>query len=77
MDSKPCCKRCKNINRPLPWIIGKDRYCQRCFDWTIENTDVDFRDAHRLTDNAESFEYPYDRKVRSGVAARALTAVPH
>ena len=71
------CKRCRNERRRVLWRIGpKDLYCQGCFDWVVENTDVDLAKVVRLSDEMSFFEFPYVRKSKSsGAPASAVAAV--
>ena len=70
------CRRCQAPRRITLWRIGHDSYCQQCFDWTIENTDIDLATVRRLSDKESLFEFPYVRKSKpSGTPAVALSAI--
>jgi hypothetical protein len=70
------CKRCKKAHRKVLWIAAGELYCQGCFDWIVENTNVDIGSVKRLSDEERYFEFPYVRKSRtSGAPASAVAAV--
>ena len=64
---EPMCKKCRSKKRKLLWQIGADRYCQVCFDWTVENTEVDIASIRRLSDEERFFEFPFVRKSRTSI----------
>jgi hypothetical protein len=74
--TEPICKRCHSKKRKLLWRVGADKYCQVCFDWTVENTNIDIAKVVRLSDEEKFFEFPFVRKSRAGgIAGSPIAAV--
>lgn len=73
---EPRCKRCKKSHRKVLWLVAREPYCQGCFDYIVENTNVDIARVKRLSDEEKFFEFPFVRKSRtSGAPAGAVAAV--
>lgn len=58
-------------------MIGKHPYCQQCFDYVFEHTEVDIEKVIRLSNNPFSFEGSHGncKAKPSFVTASAATAV--
>jgi hypothetical protein len=75
---EPRCKRCKRPHCVLSWKIKKDYYCQRCFDYVFEHTEVDIEKVIRLSNNPFAFEGLHGNSKAakpSFVTVRAAAAV--
>jgi hypothetical protein len=70
----PHCKRCKKAHRKVLWLAAGELYCQGCFDWIVENTDIDIGRVKRLSDEERYFEFPYARRSRTNSTPASTVA---
>jgi hypothetical protein len=70
------CDRCHNPRRKVLWLLlPKRKLCNTCYDYVMENEDVNIDNIRRLSDRDEDFGEFRDNGRRQTCTLTAAKAV--